>query len=139
VHRPGAVAEAAVRLALLECGLRVLQPIGDDHPYDLVVHAPDDRFLRIQVKHGRLRGGCVVGNACSTDHGRGRESYVGRADVLAIYAAELKATYMVPVREAPRFAVSLRVQPARNGQTRGVRQADDFALARWATSLTGWR
>jgi hypothetical protein len=67
----------------------------------------------------------------------GRESYIGRADVLAIYAPELRSTYVVPVDEAPRFAVSLRVEPARNGQARGVRRAEDFALARWATDLIG--
>lgn len=135
MRRRGAIAEAAVRLALLEEGLRVLQPVGDDHPYDLVVHAPGDAFIRVQVKHGRVRGGCVVSNACSTDHGRGRQSYAGRADVLAIYAPELRATYVVPVEAAPRFAVSLRLEPARNGQKAGVREAGNFTLTRWAEAV----
>jgi hypothetical protein len=137
MHRRGAIAEAAVRLALLEEGLRVLQPVGDDHPYDLVVHAPDGRFVRVQVKHGRVRRGCVVSNACSTDHGHGRKSYAGRADVLAIYAPELRRTFIVPVEAAPRYAVSLRVTPARNGQQVGVRYADACSVERWAAGLLG--
>jgi hypothetical protein len=135
-RRPGTIAEAAVRLALLEHGLRVLVPVGDIDPYDLVVHAPDDRFLRVQVKHGRVRGGCVISNACSTDHGRGRQSYAGRADVLAIYAAQLRRTWIVPVETAPRYAVSLRLEPARNNQVTGTRPAADFTLERWAAALT---
>jgi hypothetical protein len=133
--RPGTIAEAAVRLALLEHGLRVLQPVGDDHPYDLVVHAPDDRFVRVQVKHGRVRGACVVANSCSTDHGRGRGSYDGRADVLAIAAPQLRQTWIVPVELAPRYAVTLRLEPARNNQVVGVRLAADFTLARWVARL----
>jgi len=132
-HR-GTLAETAIRLALVERGLRVLEPISPQ-PYDLVVHAPGGRFITLQVKHGRLRAGCVVANACSTDHGRGRRSYAGRADLLAIYAPELRRSFVVPVVEAPRYAVALRVEPARNGQAAGVRQAEDHALERWAASL----
>jgi hypothetical protein len=134
-HRPGAIAEAAVRLALLEHGLRVLVPVADVEPYDLVVHTPGDRFVRMQVKHGRVRGGCVVSNACSTDHGRGRQSYAGRADVLAVYAAELRRTWIVPVEHAPRYAVSLRFEPARNNQVTGTRPAGDFTLERCVAGL----
>lgn len=136
-RRLGAIAEAAVRLALLEHGLRVLVPVGDAEPYDLVVHAPDDRFLRVQIKHGRVRGGCVVSNACSTDHGRGRQSYAGRADVLAVHAAQLRQTWIVPVELAPRYAVSLRLEPARNNQVAGTRPAAEFTLDRWVAGLAG--
>lgn len=84
--------------------------------------------------------GCAAGasssNSCSTDHGHGRRSYAGLADVLAIYAPELRRTWVVPVELAPRYAVTLRLEPARNNQVAGVRLADDFTLARWASTLT---
>ena len=131
------IAEAAVRLELVEAGLRVLEPVGGQAPYDLVVHAPDARFITVQVKHGRLRDGCVVSNTCTTDHGQGRRPYTGRADVLCIYASQLRTTYVLPVEDAPRYTVRLRLEPPRNRQVTGVRIAAEHELARWAEALRG--
>jgi hypothetical protein len=109
----------------------VLLPLDAQAAYDLVVEVPRGVFVRVQCKAGRLVDGCVSFNSCSTDHGRGRQSYVGRADVFAVHCAALGRSFAVPVADAASFATRLRLRPPANNQRRLVRLAEDHTLARW--------
>ncbi len=134
-HR-GNRAEAAVLHAFLEAGLLVSVPFGGFCPYDLVVDVPNHGITRVQVKSGRVRNGCVVFNSCSTDHGRGRLDYVGRADVFAVHAPPAPDIYVVDVADATTRATSLRLVPTRNAQHRRVRFASDHTLEGWLATLS---
>jgi hypothetical protein len=122
--------EAAVLKAFVEAGWHVWTPFGDAAPYDLVVGWGDD-FLRVQCKSGRVRHGCLIFNAYSTDHGKGRRGYVGRADVFGVSAPELKSVYVIPVGAVPGSKPSLRLKPAANNQKKGIRPAAAYAVERW--------
>jgi hypothetical protein len=127
----GDIAEAAVLAALVKLGLDVLMPFRQDGPYDLLVHLPGERFVRVQCKAGRERDGCVVFNSAGTDHGRGRLDYRGRADVFGVFCPSLDRVFIVPVEEAAGFMTTLRLHPSRNNQRRRVRDAESFAVERW--------
>ncbi len=132
----GDVTEAAVLAALVRHGLPVLLPFCADGPYDLVVDAGGGRFIRVQCKTGRETGsGGVVFNSLSTDHGRGARSYDGLADVFGVYCPALDRVFIVPVEQATRSKTHLRITPARNGQERRVRRAEDFGVAAWVDVL----
>src|SRR4051812_20406564 len=73
-------AEAAVLEGFVRRGFGVLLPFGGGHPYDLVVELPSGEFLRVQCKTAWRRKGCLLFNARTTDHGRGRLLYLGLAD-----------------------------------------------------------
>jgi hypothetical protein len=128
----GNAAEAAVLNAFVQRGFGVLLPFGEGRRYDLVVELPAGEFLRVQCKTAWPRKGCVLFNARTTDHGRGRLPYLGLADVFGVYAPTEGCVYVVPVRDVPNFIVSLRVAPALNNQRRGVRFAADYAIERWS-------
>jgi hypothetical protein len=130
----GNAAEAAVLNAFIRAGLMVLMPFGDGAPYDLVVDTGAD-LVRVQVKCARIRDNCVVFNSCGTDHGRGRLSYEGRADVFGVYSPQLERVYIVPVDGCARLQARLRCTPPRNNQQRRVRYAGDYAVEDWARSL----
>jgi hypothetical protein len=130
-RRGGELGEAAVLAALLRHDLVVLVPFGQSQPYDLVVHLADGSFVRVQVKTGWERDGCVLFNSCSTDHGHGRQDYRGRADVFGVYAPTLDRVFMVPVAAAPTRVMRLRLTATRNGQRAGVRDAADFGVEHW--------
>lgn len=125
------MAEATVLHALTTAGLLVLLPFGRFGPYDLVIDIPGGRLVRVQVKSGRVRDGCVIFNSCSTDHGRGRVDYVGRADVFAVHAPTADAVYVLDVADASTRACRLRLTPARNHQQQRIRYAADHTLERW--------
>ncbi len=128
----GNAAEGAVLSALVKRGYSVLLPFGGGHPYDLVIHLPRVGFLRIQCKAAREgRNGCIQVNGRTTDHGRGRLSYVGLADVFGVHHPRTDDVYLVPVQELDLYIVSLRVTPTANNQRRGVRFAAAYAIDRW--------
>jgi hypothetical protein len=131
----GNAAEAAVLNALIKAGLLVLVPFGDGSPYDMMVDS-GTQLIKVQVKCGRVRNECVEFNTGGTDHGRGRMSYRGRADVFGVLAPELDRVYIVPVDDCPVYQGRLRLVPTRNNQQRGVRYAGDHAVEDWARSLT---
>jgi len=131
----GEVTEGAVFGALVRHGCRVLIPFGQNQPYDLVVDRGEAGFVRIQCKTGWERDGCVLFNSCSTDHGRGRQDYRGRAELFAVYFADEDEVYLVPVAEAATRTTRLRLRATANGQSRGVRLAEDHRLARKVAEL----
>ncbi|WP_146175476.1 group I intron-associated PD-(D/E)XK endonuclease [Paraconexibacter algicola] len=127
----GDVAEAAVLHALTAAGLVVLTPFGRFGPYDLVVETAPGTFVRVQVKSGRIRNGCVEFNCCGTDHGRGVGSYAGRADVFAVHVHATGEQFVVPVAQARATRMYLRLTHPANNQVRGVRFARDHRLQDW--------
>ena len=132
--RRGNAAEAAVLSALVQAELHVYVPFGEGSPCDLIVERGEE-LARVQVKSGRVRKECVEFNTCSTDHGRGRLSSLGRADVFGVWVPEVDRVLIVPVGEVARYRGYLRLAPARNNQKRGVRYASDYAVEDWARSL----
>jgi hypothetical protein len=135
----GNAAEAAVLQTFVLGGIRVLIPFGSGGSFDLAAEMPAGDILRVQVKSGRVRNGCVIFNTASTDHGRGRLDYRGRADVLAVHVASISRVFMVPVDDCPSYVCSLRLDAPRNNQRRRVRFAEDYSFERWLASQSPLR
>ena len=124
--------------ALVRHGLPVLLPFCADEPYDLVVDVGDGRFVRVQCKTARVtRPGLIVFNSFGTDHGNGARSYHGRADVFGVFCPAVDRVFIVPVDDTARGKTSLRLVPARNGQERRIRYADDYDVGDWALRVRG--
>jgi len=124
----GERAEGQVLAALLKIGKVVLLPFGDNQRYDLVVEE-EGHFIRIQCKSGRLRKGVVRFNACSTSaQAGGRRSYKGEADLFGVYCPDTDKVYLVPIAEVDGHDVSLRQEPPRSNQKKGIRLASEYEL-----------
>jgi PD-(D/E)XK endonuclease len=137
--RRGNAAEAAVLHRLIHAEIPVYLPFGGGSPVDLLALVPPDgRVVRMQVKSGRVREGCIRFNTCSTDHGAGRQNYEGRADVIAVYVHQSDSVYVVPVTDCPSYQAMLRVVPPRNNQRQRIRFADDYSFENWVRSLGDW-
>ena len=131
----GDIAEGAVASELLGNGCVVLFPFGQDQAYDLVVDRGGAGFVRIQVKTGWERNGCVRFNSSSTDHGHGHRDYHGRADYFGVYLPTRCQVYVVPVPMAANRRTYLRLTPTANNQARRTRLAEDFVLERYLDAL----
>jgi hypothetical protein len=131
----GNAAEAAVLHALTLAGVQVLVPFGDGLSFDLGAVVPGaDEILRIQVKSGRFRNGCVLFNTCGSDHGTGRKDYRDRADFIAVWVRQTDSVYVIPVDECPGYVCTLRLEPPRNNQRLRIRLARDYTVAAWVGS-----
>lgn len=122
--------EAVVLAELTRRGYRVLVPFGQNQRYDLVLDV-EGRFLRAQVKTGRLRRGCVVFQAQSIQSNTRRtvlRNYRGDVELIIVYCPDTGGIYVIPIEEATRSQGTLRVDPAANGQRKRVRWARDYEL-----------
>jgi hypothetical protein len=58
------------------------------------------------------------------------QQYVGQIDYFGVYCPATGGVYLVPIADLPnKRQGALRVEPARNGQRRFVRQAEQYELA----------
>jgi hypothetical protein len=134
----GNAAEAGVLHAFVDREFDVLTPFGGGQPFDLAVHLGSDRFLRVQCKAAWPKGGCLVFNTRSTDHGRGPQSYRGLADIFGVYFPPTRTVFLVPIDAVAEFEGRLRLEPTKNNQRKGIRLAADFEIDRWnRTALEG--
>ena len=127
----GDLTELEVATALARIGKKLLKPISAATRYDLLVDNEDGTFTRIQCKTGILREGRITFRLYSVSgHNSRGVPYRGQVDAFGVYCPQTKRAYLVPVEVIDRCGTiaALRVEPARNGQQRGIRSAIDFMI-----------
>jgi PD-(D/E)XK endonuclease len=132
----GNVSESAALNAFSKAGFVISLPFGNGAPYDLIVDT-GERLLKVQVKTGRLRGGCVLFPAQRIygQHGTKRHKYdEGEIDLFAVYCQENDAVYLVPTLGALAEG-RLRVSSTKNNQQQHVRWAEDFEFETFLKNL----
>ncbi len=133
-QKTGDISEQAAITRLLECGYTVLQPIGQMHRYDLVIEDADGKFWRVQCKTGwtdENKSVIKFATASSYNHTakqKGWRDYRGQIDYFAVYCAETKGVYLLPVNDVGMTQANLRLIASGNKQEKGVRWAKDYEL-----------
>lgn len=123
----GEITEAKVIARLLELGYSVSVPFGNNQRYDLIV---DDgkTLIKAQVKTGRYRDGCVIFNTVSVNgFTKKSKSYNGFADIFLVYCQEVDEFYIIPVDDAAKSSMYLRVEDTKNCVST-VNWAEDYTL-----------
>jgi hypothetical protein len=57
-----------------------------------------------------------------------RKDYRGQADFFGVYSPDLDQVFLVPVEDVPITGATLRIDPPKNGQKKGIRMADLYKL-----------
>jgi hypothetical protein len=130
----GGVAELAIALAASELGVVVLRPVLEGRRYDLVFDM-GDRLWRVQCKSATVQGDVVVSRLRTWRRGPAgpiTTTYTAdEIDAVAVYCHDLRRVFLLPVDEvAGLTTVHLRLAAARNSQTRNIRMADEYDLAK---------
>lgn len=128
-HELGASSEVEVFAALHRAGYVVCLPFGQARHYDCVIER-EGSFQRVQVKTGFLNGHGAILWECRSIRFYDSESrdYRGEADLFAVWVPEIRECFLVPVAECGRVRSALRLVPAKNGQRKGIRPADEYRL-----------
>jgi hypothetical protein len=126
----------AIMLVLRSLGYQVAVPFGENTRYDLIV---DDgkRLARVQCKTGRVTRGTIEFATSSSyyhhpNEKRGQRHYVGQVDLFAVYCRETEGVYLIPIGDLPLDRAYLRLTTPRNGQSKRIRFAADYEIARIA-------
>jgi hypothetical protein len=129
--RIGDISEMEVAVALVRSGRAVLRPLSSACRYDMLLENKDGTFTRVQCKTGVLRNGSVVFRLYRVSgHDTRRVPYLRDIDAYGVYCPALERCYLVPVAAVAGQTdmACLRLEPARNGQVRGVRVAADYEI-----------
>jgi hypothetical protein len=130
----------AVMFALHAAGYSISVPFGENTRYDLLLD-DGETIARVQCKAARFRGGAVWFKTSSSyahhPNPKPRRSYRGEIDYFGVHCWETGGVYLVPVDAVPPTDGCLRVEPSRNGQTKGTRPAEDYEVARLHAWVTG--
>lgn len=108
----GDLSEAKVLSELKRFEYKVSIPFGDNLPYDMIVDN-DGELEKVQVKHGSYNNGCVKFSTRSANSNTNKcwhENYYGKADYFGIYSIETDKCYIVPVDDAGKSSMALRVE-----------------------------
>jgi hypothetical protein len=139
-NQKGAVAEAAITLEAIKLGIGVYRPLGDER-CDLIFDLRP-RLVRVQCKWASRRGDVIVVQLYSarrTADGLKRMYYSPtEIDAFAAFAPETGRCYFAEFSEVgARQALHLRIEPARNNQSKGLCWARDFEFGATLTPLLG--
>jgi PD-(D/E)XK endonuclease len=126
----------AIMAAFHEAKIPIYLPFGENTRCDLIAEI-DGRLVKVQCKTGRVVSGSVTFPTVSSyaHHPNPKlvkRDYVGDVDAFAVYCRETTGVYLVPIEEVPRRQCWLRVDPARNKQTKRTRPAADYEIGRVA-------
>ena len=126
----GDLAVVKVQADLVEQGATVLLPLTEHAPFDLVAYI-QNVFYRVQVKFRTAKQGSVyvAFRTCWADrHGvHTRPMPRDEVDIVAIYCPDTRRCYYLVPSECCR-SVTLRVEPTRNGQAKGILPAEQFVV-----------
>lgn len=132
--RKGDETEAIILGRLMNRGVSVSVPFGDNDRYDLVV---DDReqLYRVQCKTGSWVNGSVRFNLYTStvsSDGRVDSDYTAEEiDVYAVYSEETDGVYWVPIGETGKGEMRLRVEdPHPKAPKSKINWASDYAISR---------
>jgi prevent-host-death family protein len=131
-NHKGNVAELAIATEAARLGLSVLKPLTEHERYDLILGI-GSRLLRVQCKWASRTGDVIGVNL--TRSRRGPDGFVrrnysaGEIDAVGVYCGDLDSCFLLPIElVAGRWAIQLRLVPARNGQRAALHFADQYRL-----------
>lgn len=130
----GNLSESKVLTGYIKAGFIVSVPFGGGAPYDLIVDT-GAKLLRVQVKTGRLRNGCVIfARQRFSGHQKGRRYDLKEFDVFAVYCPDNESIYAIDFDESLSEG-RLRCDRTKNNQQQKIRWASEFAFAKHIEKL----
>ena len=125
----GDLAVLKVMSSLGEQNFLILNPLTEHAPFDIVAYK-NQEFRRIQVKYKAAKNEeCIEVNlrSCWADKNGNHVVPLDKSevDIIAIYCPETDSCYYIKT-ELCNQSISLRLEPPKNNQVKGVRLAKDY-------------
>ena len=127
-YQKGNLSEAKIVAKLLELNKLVFKPVGEGYRYDLLIDNSDGTYTRVQCKTARLnRSGCIIfATGSRGGHNKSKnKGYHNEADVFMIYSKHTDKVYLVPVENASKSSMMLRITKPKK-VIDNIKWADDY-------------
>ena len=129
-HRKGEIAQIKVMLRAIEKGVVLSKPLIDSR-YDFILD-DNEKLERVQVKYASGKAphsqGSIKVNLKSWEGRKLRRRYcANEVDALLVYIPQIDEVLRFEADIfCERASFTVRIEPAKNGQTKGVLNAKDF-------------
>lgn len=127
----GEMTEAKVMSRLVELGVDVFLPFGENGSVDMVVDVCGLQRLQVKTSHYKDTG-VIQFNTSSTRNNRtenkGKFDYEGEIDAFLTYCPQTDEYFWVDIEDAPKTAMKIRVEDTSNHQVNGINWAEDYRL-----------
>lgn len=126
----GNISEAKALFEFQKRNIPVALPWGDNQRYDMIAEF-NGKLNRIQVKTANEIDNGAIKCYCrsSKNHTTNKElkTYENDVDYFVFYNQDLDIIALVPIKEVGiSKSINLRIEPTKNGQTKGIRFFKDF-------------
>lgn len=128
LHRErGEMGELIAVAEFVKNRIGVAWPLGDELPFDLVLHW-EGRLFRTQVKSAKPRKGYIRFGLSSQNSTRYHTYTSADCDVMAL--CDYERVYLLgPDEFSGRRSFTIRMEPSRNKQTKGCHWHEDYVLS----------
>jgi hypothetical protein len=122
----GMTAELKVAADLSARGFGIAWPSGHGLPFDLILIRPNGALERVQIKSARSDGRKLLVKCHSSSEWAYYSYGPDMVDWIAVWDETADSCYYLPIDEAGKSYVTLRLDHPRNGQKVGIRWAQDY-------------
>ena len=129
----GSLGELKVATKFMELGYQVFVELGDNSDIDLITVSSDGEIKKIQVKTTqKIKDGKMeweIAKSRLNYQGGYKDFYTNFIDGYALYCIENDYIGYVPFEECEsKYHISLRIEPTKNSQTKGIKMAEDYKI-----------
>lgn len=133
----GEFSEARVLYEFQKYNIPVSLPWGDNQRYDMIAEF-NGKLNRIQVKTSNEEENGAIKCYCrsSKNHTTNKkcDKYIGEVDYFVFYNQTYDKLAIVPMEEiGEKSTITLRLEPTKNGQNKGVRFFKDYEFEKYFT------
>lgn len=127
----GNIGEAKCLAKMVELGVPVCLPFGDNERYDMIIER-NGKLEKIQIKYSSQQeseGSILFKTASSTNHTTNKHysTYENDIDAFLLYNALTDEVYYLPMEVVEnKKTLTLRMQPSKNGQTKNCLFTTDY-------------
>ena len=132
----GNIGEAKCLAKMVELGIPVAIPFGDNERYDLIIE-DKGQLKKIQVKYSSQQespGSVVFKTASSTNHTTNKhyDTYENDVDGFLLYNSITDEIYYLPIDVVgSKKTITVRMEPAKNGQTKNCLMSQDYLAEKY--------
>jgi hypothetical protein len=127
----GDLTELSAAKKLISAGNAVSFPFGDNERYDLILDGKN-RLEKVQVRKATRREGYLFFKCYSNHRSNGDIKRVSfdenEIDCFLVWYREKDELYKVPIQEAPKTEMTLRIGETGNNQEQNVNWTSDYIL-----------
>jgi PD-(D/E)XK endonuclease len=135
----GELSEMIITVRLIQAGYTVYKSYGDSLRCDLIMEDVEGKLWKVQCKTAWLdkqanNEALRFAAASNHYHYRGgrynhaRRDYHGQVDYFAVYSPNLDKVYLIPIDQAGKTDMKLRIITPKGRNHYGIKMAEDYEL-----------